>query len=480
MIAYHDVAVPLFKVSLELNQLIPLNALAERLMGQDPLCLSQSRLTGMDKVREIADRVSRSGVCITRQLHVNFHPENANGIGYFEARISKIPETQSVFLTMIDLSDWEKRRSQESQRSHFLEHLLDLASTLFFVIDREDQIIFANKAFRDLLSNATTQRGPNHVQAGQMKRLSVQDEIGLEDLFFTTLRGCIQQKKPYSIQIRWYLGHEAKIFQMIFQPLSDKAGTTEQALILGTDVTALVMAHEEQAQLQRALNEAKRLNAIGQMAGTIAHDFNGFMTVITSSISLLELEIEDEELLSLLQGVTLACQQAKQLTQDLLAYSRSQMNQITQGDVKELDEYLAFALPRLGRTHVHVHYSSTLEPNIQIPLSVSQCTQILVNLVNNAVEAISENKLGVVQISCHSQDGELIITVDDNGSGIPASVQAEIFEPFFTTKRDKGGTGLGLASTHSLVTRAGGMINVASIQGEGSTFTVMLPYTSIQ
>ena len=156
------------------------------------------------------------------------------------------------------------------------------------------------------------------------------------------------------------------------------------------------------------------------------------------------------------------------------------MTTVKRGELKRVDEHLRFALPRLSKAHAKVRYhrDDPLHPH-QLDLSEAQCSQIIVNLVNNAIEAIPPERLGEVRVRCRETEGRLSFEVCDNGDGIPEALLEEIFEPFFTTKRGRGGTGLGLASARSLVTKAGGALTVRSTS-EGARFYVEIPLIEVR
>lgn len=468
---YRSVAVPIFELEISARRLSAENEAARRLSGalQAPI---ESLLAPGDceLIEQLARRVIRSGLCVTLEHTLTWRAGEGSRQGLFEVSVSAERGAERVTLTLVDQSDWVAQRHSASHFTHFLRGLLDLTSTLFFVLDRDHQVVFANESFyRHLgLTQASAQEG------APLKLTAQRSE--LEGSFFEATRACLSEQRSVSAQVTWRDSiRSRKVFQMLFQPLKSEEQTAEQVLILGSDITELVSAHEEQEQLQMALNEAKRLDAIGQMAGTIAHDFNGFLTVIMGSVSLLELALQGQEERALLEGITAVCDQARQLTRELLSYSRSQVSPTERGSLQKLVAHLGFALPRLSKGHAKVSWTAEPVREAQIELSEAQCSQIIVNLVNNAIEATPPHKRGEVDVSCATQGELLIIEVSDHGDGIPEELLEDIFEPFFTTKKGNGGTGLGLASAQSLVKKAGGALTVRSTRGQGATFTVKIP-----
>lgn len=471
---YAHIGVPIFELQMEQQLLCAENHMARRLIGSTQIQLKEALdPTEAIALETLAKRVLRTGLTLSVERTLRWRTANFDQ-GLFEISLSAIPKADTVTVTLIDQSDWVEQRHSASHFTHFLKRLLDLTSTLFFVLDRDYQVVFANEAFHQHFGIQQTQSlGINN----SLFKLSRQTTFGLEEHLFDVIGECLHSGTTQSTQVLWPdQKHVPKVFQMLLQPLKSADQTIEQVLILGSDITALVNAHKEQEQLQQALNEAQRLDAIGQMAGTIAHDFNGFLTVIMASISLLELDIEDKEQKSLLDGVIEVCDQARQLTRDLLAYSRSQVSPTERGSVQKLLAHLGFALPRLGRGQNKVNWHVlAYQEEREIELSEAQCSQIIVNLVNNAIEAIPNDRQGKIDVHCTMTEDELTIQVQDNGQGIALELMNSIFEPFFTTKKSQGGTGLGLASARSLVRKVNGELLVQSEVGVGTKFIVKLP-----
>ncbi len=470
------IGVPVFELHIAEGALTAENHAAERLSGGARVALSEALAPGEpEELTRLAARAARAGLSVSAERSLTWRRGGAPRQGLFEVTASAPAGAERVTLTLVDQSDWAEQRHSASHFTHFLRRLLDLTSTLFFVLDRDRRVVFANEAFSQHLGVSGVYDGGGGARGAQVK-LTPQRARGLDEHLFEVIDECLRSGRPRATQASWpSRNKERKVFQMLLQPLTGSGEAAEQVLVLGSDITALVSAHEEQEQLQRALNEAKRLDAIGQMAGTIAHDFNGFLTVILSSVSLLELEAAGEEQEELLKGITAVCEQARQLTRDLLSYSRSQVSAAERGATRKIITHLSFALPRLSRPHSKVTWRAAPCREAEVALSEAQCSQIVVNLVNNALEAIPSDRRGEVRVSCEEREGRLLIAVQDNGDGVPEELLESIFEPFFTTKRGKGGTGLGLASARSLVKKAGGELSVTSARGAGATFTVTLP-----
>ncbi len=248
------------------------------------------------------------------------------------------------------------------------------------------------------------------------------------------------------------------------------------------DVTA-------QIALEASLAEAQRLEAIGWLAGSIAHDFNNILTVVMGSAALIEVDESDEtdNVSSLAREILEASMRGADLVRQLLAFSRRQALGSGSFDVASaVAEYSAM----LGRMFGGPVQLSTRvgEAIPQVGMDRSQFDQILTNLIINARDAMADGGQVTVSVSRIAVDtarqvqgwtmdpGEYAyLHVSDTGGGMSPETASKIFEPFFTTKDVGRGTGLGLSTVHGIVTQAGGLIEVVSELGEGTTFTVYLP-----
>jgi signal transduction histidine kinase len=231
---------------------------------------------------------------------------------------------------------------------------------------------------------------------------------------------------------------------------------------------------ESEAQLR----QSQKLEAIGTLAGGIAHDFNNLLTVISgfSQLALGRLG-KSHPVASDLQEVTDAASRAASLTHQLLAFSRKQVLQPRVIDLDETVSGMQEMMRRLIGSHLELRVTRDGEPS-RIKADPSQLEQVLLNLVVNARDAMPDG--GTVTIGTqHKQDAFgarwVVLRVTDTGTGMPKDVRDRVFEPFYTTKEVGKGTGLGLSTVYGVVAQSGGTIEVDSIVGKGTTFTVLFP-----
>ncbi len=260
-------------------------------------------------------------------------------------------------------------------------------------------------------------------------------------------------------------------------------------LVVGKDLT-------EQRRLEQQSIQNDRLAAVGAMAAGIAHEINNPVSYVLSNLGFLQ-GCRDElarELAALPSGPPTqvtelldearevisesldGCKRIRDIVQDMRFFSHAPDDVLTPVDVNAiLDFALRMADMELRRTaRLERRYDASLPPAIACE---SRLSQIFLNLIVNAVQAMQpgEPQRHVLCV-CTSREGEHVrIEVSDTGHGIPPEVLPRIFDPFFTTKPVGVGTGLGLSISHSLLVKMGGTLRVRSEQGQGSTFTLLLP-----
>ena len=256
---------------------------------------------------------------------------------------------------------------------------------------------------------------------------------------------------------------------------------------ISTDITDRVEALDERRRLEAQLRQAHKMEAVGRLAGGVAHDFNNILSVILNYAQFVIDDMEDDDIRRAdLREIITAGESAAQLVHHLLAFSRKE---IIEPRVLDLNDVLSGLHGLLRRSigedvRLEIHF----DPDLWLTKSdPSQLEQILMNLVVNARDAMPEG--GELRLGTGNElieDGArdslpggryVVLTVTDDGDGMDAATTERIFEPFFTTKARGKGTGLGLATVYGIVKQAGGGIYVDSEIDRGTSFSVYLPAT---
>lgn len=264
----------------------------------------------------------------------------------------------------------------------------------------------------------------------------------------------------------------------------DSAGAPISHMVVFRDIT-----HE--AQLEKQLQQAQKMEVVGAFSGGIAHDFNNILgAIINCSELALEDLPENHPVREDLEHVLKAGLRGKSLVQQIRTFSRREAPQLLPVEidlvVKECLSLLRASLP----AGIEIHPNLTVESSLVLA-DATQMHQVLMNLCANAAHAMGDSD-GVLTVSLANvifhagatmvdpdlrPGGYLELTVSDSGCGMEPSVMERIFDPFFTTRSQKGGTGLGLSVVHGIVKSHDGTITVESASGKGSTFNVFLPLT---
>jgi PAS domain S-box-containing protein len=305
------------------------------------------------------------------------------------------------------------------------------------------------------------------------------------------LPGCLEcwekarkTQQPYEIEFRllrekdhsfrWYLGRALPVF--------DQDGEVVKWFGTNTDITQF-------KQLENQIRQSQKMEAIGTLAGGIAHDFNNILMAITGYSELAILNASGNSAAQRnLEEVLVAAQRAKELVQQILAFSRQTEHERQPIElkmvVKEVCKFLRASLP----TTVEIRQKFTKAPTIILGDPI-QMHQVVMNLCANAEHVMRESggllELKVEHVTGETDDMEIHsglkggsfvrLTVRDTGAGMTQDVAQRIFDPFFTTKGVGEGTGMGLAVVHGIVSSHGGWINVQSESGKGTTFIIDFP-----
>jgi two-component system cell cycle sensor histidine kinase/response regulator CckA len=359
---------------------------------------------------------------------------------------------------------------------HFLRQVIDANPHLIFVKDGDGKYVLANEA--------TAQFYATTVDSLIGKR---DIDFGLKDEAERFLR---DDQEVIASQRAAYIVEEpatcvrtgtSRWFQTVKVPLLSPDGSARQVLGVATDIT-------ERKHLEDQFRQAHKMEAVGQLAGGVAHDFNNVLTIIRAQTEFLlaDLSADDVRRADVLE-IQSAADRAAAFTRQLLAFSR---RQLLQPEVLELNGVIT-GMETMVRRLVgeDVVLLTKLQADLpRIWADPGQLQQVILNLVVNARDAMPRGgtlliETGEVELDEHyprqhpsAKPGvHVVLVVTDTGCGMDPATRSRIFEPFFTTKESGKGTGLGLSTVYGIVKQSGGHIWVYSEMGRGTTFKLYFP-----
>jgi len=353
-----------------------------------------------------------------------------------------------------------------------LQALLDLLPLGLALVDRDGRFLTSNRAFRNA---AALGEGP--LPAFPSDLVVKEDKAAVADAVRRNSRGPAMSG---DLAVR-----------LLHQPAEPVALTIAGLRNLGeASVLLLLKDNSEEAKLKRQVAQATKMQAVGQLAGGVAHDFNNILTAIIGHCDLMlmrhtpgDSDYDD------IQQIKSNSNRAAGLTRQLLAFSRQQTLRPQVLQLPDVVSEVSHLLKRLLGETVTLQVKHGRELG-SVRADPGQLEQVIVNLAVNARDAMAGTGGGQLTIQTYAVRADQVaelgsdilpiadytaLSIADTGCGIPPSVLGKVFEPFFTTKEVGKGTGLGLSTVYGIVKQSGGFIFADSKVGEGTTFVIYLP-----
>ncbi len=382
------------------------------------------------------------------------------------------------------------RQLEASEKEY--RQLVESAKSIILRMDREGNITFFNDFAQRFFGYTESEILGRNI----LSTINIRSESALRDLealtagFQANPQQMIVRENEHVLQDgtrRW--------ITWTYNPIFDDDDEFNEILCIGSDITELKRASEEKQELALRLQRAEKMEALGTLAGGVAHDLNNILAGIVTypQALLMGLSADAEHLRKPLESISAAGEKAAAIVHDLLTLARRGVTKLTVLDLSDLVtgflRDITYANLRVRHSKVEFTHSVDGEP-LHLMGSSFHLNKVIMNLITNAAEAISGN--GHVHISTSRRHlpsvlqgyenippGEYaVLSVKDDGIGISPKDTERIFEPFYTKKvMARSGTGLGMAVVWGTVKDHGGYIDFHTAQGEGTTFHIYFPVT---
>lgn len=379
-----------------------------------------------------------------------------------------------------DVSDRVRAEAVLQETSARLHGVLDHSPLLIGLLDLEGRYILANRSLAAALGREV------HDVEGCLLDELVAPQQAAE--FAASLAEIRASRAPLTVRDELDAGDDRRAYSTVLFPLFDADGQVTSIGSIALDITSQVRTEAERGRLEAQLIQAQKMEAVGRLAGGVAHDFNNMLGVILGYTEML-LAAPDtpESICNDLEQITAASRHSAELTRQLLAFARQQT---IAPEVLDLNSTVAAMLRMLGRLigeDIELVWSPA-EDLWPVHMDPAQIDQVLANLVVNARDSIGATGTITISTACIEIDEEycsvqadfvpgeyVLLSVADNGHGMDRATLDRIFDPFFTTKPQGKGTGLGLPMVYGIVRQNHGFVHAYSEPGHGTTMRIYLP-----
>jgi PAS domain S-box-containing protein len=371
----------------------------------------------------------------------------------------------------------------EASRDRYVD-LYDFAPFGYLTLDSNGMVVEANLRALTMLGMERKKLLLHRFSS----QLVAEDQSRWQALFLNLMKQEAKASAELALKRR-----DGTVFQAQLDCQGTKVGADGTTIRIAlTDITERKQAHAQHVQMEAQLRESQKMDALGTLAGGVAHDLNNTLAIVLGNVELARQDlVPGHPALESLEEIGKASRRSKDLVQQILAFSRRQKLERKPTSLS----MVVLESARLLRASVPAKVSLNVECKADAPAVLADATQInqiLLNLCGNALQAVeNQERPGIIDVrveACtlgeplgHLRAGRYArLTVSDNGSGMDEATRSRIFEPFFTTKKVGKGTGLGLSVVYSIVQAHEAHVEVESTPGLGSTFRIYFPEISVQ
>lgn len=366
-------------------------------------------------------------------------------------------QTDSGTSFVMDITE----RKQAEAQSRLQSAALNAAANAIVITARDLKIVWNNPAFTKLTGYTDHEALGSDVLQLLSAGVSIEDSDN--EMKNTLFAGESWRGETTNRRKDGSLYSEAQTIT----PVKDDDGAITHFISIKTDLTA-------QRQMEAQLRQGQKMEAVGQLAAGVAHEFNNLLQALMSMATIIRVRSDTPEIAKIGQDMEFQIKRGGTLTQQLLLFSRDVPVEKQNLDLQEQVQKARVLLRQLIPENIRIVVEAPPE-RLTVQADAGQLQQLLLNLAINARDAMPAG--GILTLRSGLCDGEVFLDVEDTGLGMNAVTRTHLFEPFFTTKDPGKGTGLGLAVVHGIVVEHGGRIEVESRTGEGSRFRVILPAT---
>jgi two-component system sensor histidine kinase HupT/HoxJ len=395
-------------------------------------------------------------------------------------------------------SDLEAKNAELEEAQSFISSVIASVSDILAVCDAEGRIIQANPAFVTLLG-----RGEAVLLGAPLPELIVEADRAVARQFL------IAGAQPGDCELRFDTASgPTDVMAINFSSRFDHSGRCVGAVLTGRPIgelrrayQALHAAHVELQQAQKKLIEQEKMASLGRLVAGVAHELNNPISFVYGNVHVLEryrkalsnyfAEIDKDEgdpaalrakyrvdsiladLTPLIEGTLEGAQRISEIVKNLRRLSFNRTHEAQRIDVERIVAVAAQWAARSKKNQARI--AVDVDADLKLWGNEGQIHQIVVNLIDNALDAVRGRPDGRVNVRAHEMGGDVEIIVEDNGHGIAEAALDKMFEPFFTTKTVGEGTGLGLWISYSIAREHGGDISASNRPEGGAAFTLRLP-----